>query len=145
MNPFDFASAVTRFVAETPDTSEREAAWTLVPRREFSAAIAQAGWRQLSGGETYTPDRDSHVIVVGAAPWSRKDMDALGGLLRRVAKGPYQILIFDIDSCRSADDVVSLMPGAPPPMQTPAVSEYVNGDLVRHLTGGDAIEWLVNR
>jgi len=139
MGFFDFSADVERAVHEAQDDPSRWSAKTAVHRAKFPAAVTRAGFRLLSRGGSFVPG--THELVIGVAPWSDPDLEALEELVVHGRSGNVRISVFDIDDL-SFVEMFSLFPGIRGFFRTPVVLQYRHGEPTYFGEGQDAVLWL---
>ena len=120
------------------DEATRLSAKTTVHRAEFPLAVRRAGFELLCRGDSFIPGK--HDLVVGAAPWSDRDLEILDQLVLVVRGRNVRVTVFDIDELDA--DMVRVLPGMRLFIHTPVVLQYRNGELVYFGEGRDADLWL---
>jgi len=80
---------------------------------------------------------DGERILIGVAAWSVYDLQLLDRLQAKLAclNRKTIIDIFDVDACRSSDDLERYVPGIGPMFQTPVVGVWRDGAKVSSAWG----------
>jgi hypothetical protein len=139
MRFFDFSADVERAVLEAEDEPSRWSAKTTVHHAKFPAAVRRAGFSVLARGCSFVPG--AHDLVIGVAPWSDPDLDALEDLVAHARSGRARISVFDVDEL-TLSEMIRLFPGFHQFIRTPAVLQYRDGRLTYFGQGHDAVLWL---
>ena len=111
-------------------------------REEFHSVIKALRWPCLTKTCRVDPAQLGHLIVVGVAFWSRPDLSALKRLAEKLTGKNVTVFVFDIDEFGYTDGIKAFLPGAPLPIQTPVIVEYVNGEVTRFAEGNASFKWI---
>jgi hypothetical protein len=139
---FDFDEEVERARADAISDNDKAAARTTIPQQRLPEAVRSAGWRFLDSTSVFVPGIKPRELVIGVAPWNPAELRALSAVAKWSGIGSFAVQVFDIDDCRSAKDLARVVPGLDPPLQTPVVAEYGDGQLIRCAEGAAALDLL---
>jgi hypothetical protein len=138
---FDFSAEVERAIAEARDEISRWCARTEVGRRLFPGAVERAGFCFLRPHEEARLTSEEHLVVIGVATWSDRDLAALDRLAQETRKRHLRVVVFDVDDWQ-LEEIRAAFPGTLNPKATPVVLRYERGTLTYAGDGHDAVLWL---
>jgi len=139
---FDFGEEIERTRVDAISDHDRAALRTTIPQQRLPEAVRSAGWHFLDATSVFEPGAEPRELVVGVAAWNTAELRALSALAQWPGRDAFAIQVFDIDDCRNANDIERVLPGVDPPMQTPVVAEYSDGQLTRCAEGAEALSLL---
>ncbi len=139
MTYFDFSEDVRKGWAEATDFRSRLTVQTKVHCAKFPAAAERAGFHSLSKGSSFVPG--GHGLVLGAAPWSNRDLAVLEDLVSHARAGVWRVSVFSVDDI-NFPEMVNVLPELRMFRRAPVVVQYLQGELTYFGDGHDAILWL---
>jgi hypothetical protein len=127
----------------------------LLPGSGHPAEEQQEAYRRLpfvlsqSPLHYWSPEEEVYAqgtrFLVGVATWSHYDLKLLDALDKALAKGKSKdrVDVFNIDNCRTMEDLERYIPEAGKMYQTPMVAEWRDGVKIQQACGYAGIEILI--